>query len=84
MMMIGEMVGMILLLVTVLENRADRQGGVTRAHPGLHLQVGRTQLLLKHHKVVTLLLYLTSDTKCINGQIQQILQSIPIIWYKPV
>ena len=40
MMMIGEMVGMILLLVTVLENRADRQGGVTRAHHGLDLQVG--------------------------------------------
>ena len=56
MMMIGEMVGMIKLLVTVVENRADRQGDLPRAHPGLHLQVGRTQLLLKHHKVVTQLL----------------------------
>ena len=68
-MMIGDMVGMILLLVTVLENRADRQGGVTLAHHGLDLQVGRAQLLLKHHKVVTL----TFVTRCINGRIQPIL-----------
>ena len=69
MMMIGEMVRLIPLLVTVVENRSVRQGDLPRANPGLDLQVGRTQLLLKRHKVVTL----TSVTRCINGRIQQLL-----------
>ena len=68
-MMIGEMVRLILLLVTVVANRSVRQGDLPRANPGLDLQVGRTQLLLKRHKVVTL----TSVTRCINGRIQQLL-----------